>query len=392
MQSNSPSLEKFAARKLAGLEKRQLRRRLKESNNSAGMQVERDGQTYVNFCSNDYLGLANDPRVIKSAQDATARYGAGSGASRLVTGGHHLLFKLERRLARLKGTEDCIVFGSGYLANLAIAPALLGVGDLVLVDELAHACIHAGAELSRAQIRKFRHNDLDHLRELLDTERSAYRHAMIMTDGVFSMDGDFAPLPEMLALADRYDAWTLVDDAHAVGVVGDGKGSSAYFEPQATPPLQMGTLSKALGSYGGYLCASHTVCELLRTRARPLVFTTALPPASIGAALAALDIVESDAKRRERPLELAKRFCAAVGLPVPVSPIVPVLLGSETRALDASARLQDQGFLVTAIRPPTVPRGTARLRITFSATHTEADIDQLAQGVRLILQETSETA
>nr|WP_291898792.1 8-amino-7-oxononanoate synthase [Maricaulis sp.] len=385
-------MEKFAARKLAGLEKRQLRRRLKESNNSVGMQVERDGQTYVNFCSNDYLGLANDPRVIKAAQDATARYGAGSGASRLVTGGHHLLFELERRLARLKGTEDCIVFGSGYLANLAIAPALLGVGDLVLVDELAHACIHAGAELSRAQIRKFRHNDLDHLRELLDTERSAYRHAMIMTDGVFSMDGDFAPLPEMLALADRYDAWTLVDDAHAVGVVGDGKGSSAYFEPQATPPLQMGTLSKALGSYGGYLCASHTVCELLRTRARPLVFTTALPPASIGAALAALDIVESDAKRRERPLELAKRFCAAVGLPVPVSPIVPVLLGSEARALDASARLQDQGFLVTAIRPPTVPRGTARLRITFSATHTEADIDQLAQGVRLILQETSETA
>ncbi|WP_366524283.1 8-amino-7-oxononanoate synthase [Maricaulis sp.] len=392
MQSNSPSLEKFAARKLAGLEKRQLRRCLKESNNSAGMQVERDGQTYVNFCSNDYLGLANDPRVIKAAQDATARYGAGSGASRLVTGGHHLLFELERRLARLKGTEDCIVFGSGYLANLAIAPALLGVGDLVLVDELAHACIHAGAELSRAQIRKFRHNDLDHLRELLDTERSAYRHAMIMTDGVFSMDGDFAPLPEMLALADRYDAWTLVDDAHAVGVVGDGKGSSAYFEPQATAPLQMGTLSKALGSYGGYLCASHTVCELLRTRARPLVFTTALPPPSIGAALAALDIVESDAKRRERPLELAKRFCAAVGLPVPVSPIVPVLLGSEARALDASARLQDQGFLVTAIRPPTVPRGTARLRITFSATHTEADIDQLAQGVRLILQETSETA
>lgn len=392
MQSNSPSLEKFAARKLAGLEKRQLRRRLKESNNSAGMQVERDGQTYVNFCSNDYLGLANDPRVIKAAQDATVRYGAGSGASRLVTGGHHLLFELERRLARLKGTEDCIVFGSGYLANLAIAPALLGVGDLVLVDELAHACIHAGAELSRAQIRKFRHNDLDHLRELLDTERNAYRHAMIMTDGVFSMDGDFAPLPEMLALADRYDAWTLVDDAHAVGVVGAGKGSSAHFASQATPPLQMGTLSKALGSYGGYLCASHTVCELLRTRARPLVFTTALPPASIGAALAALDIVESDAKRRERPLELAKRFCAAVGLPVPVSPIVPVLLGSEARALDASARLQDQGFLVTAIRPPTVPRGTARLRITFSATHTEADIDQLAQGVRLILQETSETA
>ena len=392
MQSNTPSLEKFAARKLAGLEKRQLRRRLMESNNSAGMQVERQGKTYVNFCSNDYLGLANDPRVIKAAQDAAARYGAGSGASRLVTGGHHLLFELERRLARLKGTEDCIVFGSGYLANLAIAPALLGAGDLVIVDELAHACIHAGAELSRAEIRKFRHNDLEHLEEILRTERAGYRHAMIMTDGVFSMDGDFAPLPELLALAEHHDAWTLVDDAHAVGVVGDGKGSSAHFATPVHPPLQMGTLSKALGSYGGYLCASRTVCELLRTRARPLVFTTALPPATIGAALAALDIVESDVQRRQRPLELAKRFCTAAGLPEPASPIVPVLLGSESRALAASERLQQDGFLVTAIRPPTVPRGTARLRITFSATHTEADIDQLAQGVRLLLQETSETA
>lgn len=392
MQSISPSLERFASRKLAGLEKRQLRRRLQESNNSAGMQVERYGQTYVNFCSNDYLGLANDPEVIRAAQEAAAHYGAGSGASRLVTGGHHLLFELERRLAALKGSEDCIVFGSGYLANLAIAPALLGTGDLVLVDELAHACIHAGAELSRAEMRKFRHNDVEHVREILSAERADHRHAMIMTDGVFSMDGDFAPLPELLALAEQFDAWTLVDDAHAVGVVGEGKGSSAHFSPPAMPPLQMGTLSKALGSYGGYLCASRNVCELLRTRARPLVFTTALPPASIAAALAALDIVERDAKRRKRPLTLAKRFCEAAGLPVPVSPIVPVLMGSETRALNASRALQDEGFLVTAIRPPTVPRGTARLRITFSATHVEADIDRLAQCVRVILEETSETA
>ena len=392
MQSISPSLERFASRKLAGLEKRQLRRHLRESNNSAGMQVERDGQTYVNFCSNDYLGLANDPEVIRAAQDAAEHYGAGSGASRLVTGGHHLLFELERRLAKLKGTQDCIVFGSGYLANLAIAPALLGVGDLILVDELAHACIHAGAELSRAEIRKFRHNDLEHVREILAREREQHRNTMIMTDGVFSMDGDFAPLPELMALAEEFDSWTLVDDAHAVGVVGDGKGSSAHFLPAAIPPLQMGTLSKALGSYGGYLCASHNVCELLRTRARPLVFTTALPPASIAAALAALDIVERDSRRRARPLALAKRFCSAAGLAAPASPIVPVLLGSETRALTASAALQDEGFLVTAIRPPTVPRGTARLRITFSATHDEADIDRLARCVRVILEENSETA
>ncbi|WP_417493042.1 8-amino-7-oxononanoate synthase [Maricaulis sp.] len=372
------SLDAFASSKLAGLERRQLRRRIVETDGLDAVRVEQDGRTLLNFCSNDYLGLSRHPEVIAAAQAATARHGTGAGASRLVTGGHPLLFELEARLARFKGTEDCIVFGSGYLANLAIAPALMGAGDLILIDELAHACLFAGAQLSRARVETFRHNDLADLEARLAKMRPDARRAMILTDGVFSMDGDLAPLPGLLAIADRHDAWTLVDDAHGVGVIAGGRGSAHAFTPPALAPLQMGTLSKSLGSYGGYLCASNAVCELLRTRARPLVFTTAPAPASIAAALKALDLVETDTAMCERPALLARRFCAAAGLPAPVSPIVPVILGSANAALEASSRLRQAGFLVTAIRPPTVPRGTARLRITFSAAHDEADIDRLA--------------
>lgn len=387
MSSAPSSLDIFAARKLAGLEKRNLRRRLVATSARDAVHVEQDGAALINFCSNDYLGLTHHPEVVEAAQRAASDYGAGSGASRLVTGGHPLLFELEARLARFKGTEDGIVFGSGYLANLAITPALAGSGDLVLVDELAHACLHAGAQLSKAEVVTFRHNDLEDLRYKLAAGRSTARHAMILTDGVFSMDGDIAPLPGLLELAAEFDAWTLVDDAHGIGTVGNGRGAAHTFAPAAKAPLQMGTLSKALGSYGGYLCASRDVCELLRTRARPLVFTTSLPPASIAAALKALDLVERDPAMTARPLAHAKRFCDQAGLAEPSSPIVPVVLGSETQALDASAHLHREGFLVTAIRPPTVPRGTARLRITFSAAHELADIDRLANRVRHILDQ-----
>ena len=381
----SATLDAYASGKLASLERSQLRRHIVETDGLDAVRVEQDGQTLLNFCSNDYLGLSRHPEVIAAAQDAAARHGTGSGASRLVTGGHPLLFELEARLARLKGAEDCILFGSGYLANLAIAPALLGSGDLILVDELAHACLFAGAQLSRARVETFRHNDLADLEAKLTEFRPDARRAMILTDGVFSMDGDLAPLPGLQALADRHNAWLLVDDAHGVGVVAGGLGSAHAFDPPVRAPLQMGTLSKALGSYGGYLCASHAVCELLRTRARPLVFTTAPAPASVAAALKALDLIESEMALCERPTGLARRFCAAAGLPEPVSPIVPVILGSAGAALEASARLRAEGFLVTAIRPPTVPRGTARLRITFSAAHDEADIDRLAALVAALV-------
>ncbi len=386
MSSNTASLEEFAARKLSGLERRHLRRRLVQSDNRPRMVIHRDGRELVNFCSNDYLGMAHDPAVIAASQAAAERYGAGSGASRLVTGGHPLLFELEQRLAAFKDTEDCIIFGSGYLANLAITPALAGPGDLILVDELAHACLHSGAKLSGAEVIVFRHNDLADLEDRLATARAGARHAMILTDGVFSMDGDLAPVPGLIDLADRFDAWLLVDDAHGLGVIAQGRGTAHAFSPPARASLQMGTLSKSLGSYGGYLCASRNVCELLRTRARPLVFTTALPPAAIAAALTALELVETSPERCERPVELARRFVRQCGLPEPASPIVPVIIGDEAEALAASQSLLSSGFLVTAIRPPTVPRGTARLRITFSATHQDSDVDALARAVAPMLQ------
>ncbi|RKR03014.1 8-amino-7-oxononanoate synthase [Maricaulis maris] len=388
MTTSTASLQRFADHKLAGLDRHNLRRVTHETRPMGGAIVERDGRRIVNACSNDYLGLSQDPAVIEAAAAATRTFGAGAGASRLVTGGHPLLFELERRLAAFKGSEDCLLFGSGYLANLAITPALAGAGDLVLVDALAHACLHAGARLSGARVEIFAHNDMDDLDARLTALRGDHRHAMILTDGVFSMDGDLAPLPELLSLADQHDAWTLVDDAHGIGVIGDGRGSSHCFTPPVTPPLQMGTLSKALGSYGGYLCASRAVCDLLRTRARPLVFTTALPPACAAAALAALDRIESDAGLRDRPMTLARRFCRRLGLPEPHSPIVPIVMGSEGAALAASKSLEASSFLVTAIRPPTVPRGTARLRITFNAAHTDTDIDQLAQALAAILETT----
>lgn len=387
MSSAANSLDAFANRKLAGLERRNLRRKLAETAAGDAVRVRQNGDALLNFCSNDYLGLTHHPAIIAASKAAIDMHGAGSGASRLVTGGHPLLFELERRLAALKGTEDCIVFGSGYLANLAITPALAGAGDLVLVDELAHACLHAGAQLSRATVETFRHNDMADLEARLEAGRGEARRALILTDGVFSMDGDLAPLPQLTALADRFDAWLLTDDAHGIGVVGGGRGSAFAFQPPAHAPLQMGTLSKALGSYGGYLCASHAVCELLRTRARPLVFTTALPPASAAAALAALDLIAAEPDFCARPLELARRFCARAGLKTPVSPIVPVVLGHETAALEASAALREAGFLVTAIRPPTVPKGSARLRITFSAAHDEADVDRLADAVAALMQQ-----
>lgn len=391
MTSASASLERFAANKLAGLDRRNLRRRTRETRPLGGALVERDGRQLVNACSNDYLGLSQHPAVIEAAAAAARQFGAGSGASRLVTGGHPLLFELEARLAAFKGTEDCLVFGSGYLANLAITPALVGSGDIIFVDTLAHACLHAGARLSGARVEVFPHNDMAALGAMLTTLRPVHRHAMILTDGVFSMDGDLAPLPDMMALAQTHNAWTLIDDAHGVGVIGGGHGSTHAFQPPVVPPLQMGTLSKALGSYGGYVCASRDVCDLLRTRARPLVFTTALPPASIGAALAALDLIEQDSALRERPMDLARRFCRTLGLAEPNSPIVPIIIGDESAALSASAELEGAGFLVTAIRPPTVPRRTARLRITFNAAHSEADIDRLATTLKSILQ-TAEAA
>lgn len=376
------SLETFAAAKLAELEAQNLRRWLVETDRTEDAIAIRNGKRLISFCCNDYLNLSQHPEVKDAAIAATRRLGAGAGASRLVSGNHSLYRELETALARLKGTEDACVFGSGYLANLGIIPALAGAGDLVLADALSHACLMAGGKLSGAETLIFRHNDVAHLSELLRTRRKQYRHCLILTDGVFSMDGDLAPVSALAQAAREYDAWLMTDDAHGIGVLAEGRGSSFANDVKADVPLQMGTLSKAVGAYGGYLCASRAVIDLIRTRARTLIYSTGLPPAIVAAAIASLDIISRDAQLRAAPLQKARRFTRAMNLPLAQSPIVPLIIGDPARALALSAMLEDAGFLVTAIRPPTVPEGTARLRFTFTAAHQDADIDRLSALLR----------
>ena len=376
------SLDRFARAKLDSLSSRRLRRTLRETAPCGPVRVRREGRRLVSFCGNDYLNLSQHPAVKRAAMEATERWGAGAGASRLVTGNHPLFAALERRLAALKGSEDACVFGSGYLANLGIVPSLAGKGDLILADELSHACLRAGAALSGARIEIFRHNDLGHLAALLAAHRAAHGHALLLTDGVFSMDGDRAPVAALGEIAAAHDAWLMTDDAHGIGVVGGGRGSSFADGARDVVPLQMGTLSKAVGSYGGYLCASRPVVDLIRTRARPFIYSTGLPPGAVAASIASLDLIANEPALVAQPLRKAALFCARLDRPPPESCIVPVLLGTPERALAASRLLEDEGFLVTAIRPPTVPEGTARLRLTFSAGHDDADVERLARLVR----------
>jgi 8-amino-7-oxononanoate synthase len=367
-----PSLDEFAASKLAALQGGQLRRALIETGRTEGLWAVRNGRRLLSFSCNDYLGLTRHPAVKAAAIAAIEQYGAGAGASRLVTGNHPLYAGLEERLARLKGSQAACVFGSGYLANAGVAPALAGRGDLILIDELAHASLWTGARLARAEVQAFRHNDAEQVRALLRERRARHPRTLIVTESVFSMDGDRAPLAELAALAADHDAWLVVDDAHDLEVS----------HPEFAAPVRIGTLSKALGSYGGYVASSRPVIDLLQNRARPLIYSTGLPPATVAAAIAALDLIAADPALCALPLAKARAFTRAANLPDAQSAIVPIVIGNAQDALDASRMLEDEGFLVVAIRPPTVPDGTARLRVAFSALHPDAEIDRLAGVVR----------
>jgi 8-amino-7-oxononanoate synthase len=377
------SLDEFAAAKLAALERAHLRRTLADTTRLDGIWALRNGRRLLSFSCNDYLNLSQHPALKAAAMAALERYGIGSGASRLVTGNHPLFAELEARLARLKQTEAACVFGSGYLANIGIIPALVGTSDLVLIDELAHACLWAGARLARATVIPFRHSELAHLEALLEQHRASHPRALIATDGVFSMDGDLAPIAGLAAVAARFDAWLMTDDAHGIGVVGNGRGSTfAAGANRSDVPLQMGTLSKAIGAYGGYLCASAAVIALIQNRARSFVYSTGLPPAIVAAAITALDLIERDPAYAALPLAKARSFTRRLGLPEAESPIVPLIVGDAETALQASRLLEAEGFLVIAIRPPTIPAGTARLRFAFTAQHSDEDIARLADIVR----------
>lgn len=368
--SMDKSLRVFAEAKLAELKRADRLRTLVPTSRGQQGRAERENEQLISFCDNDYLGLATDPRLVAAAQAAAQTWGVGAGASRLVTGDTPLNRRIEDQLAKMKGQEDARLFGSGYLANVGVIPVLVGRGDRIIMDAAAHACMHAGARLSGAAIDLFRHNDLDDLRRLMSQEIGA-RRTLVLTETVFSMDGDRAPLSQIGALCETFGAWLMTDDAHGFGVV--HQDNPAH--------VQMGTFSKAVGSYGGYVCGPTALMELLTNRARSLIYTTGLPPTVLGATLEALNIIQSEPKRGERVMDRARLFCRLTDLPEPESAIVPILLGPEKEALRASEQLRQSGYLVTAIRPPTVPVNTARLRVTFSATHEEADIRALAAAI-----------
>jgi len=343
-----------------------------------------DGRPLVSFCSNDYLGLANHPEVIAALQQGAQRWGVGSGSAHLVNGHSAAHQGLEEDLAEFTGRPRALLFSTGYMANLGVISALTGRGDTVYEDRRNHASLLDGALLGRARLRRYPHADAAELARL--TQGTSAR--LIATDGVFSMDGDLAPLPALALIAQQTGAWLLVDDAHGLGVLGrEGRGSLDHFGLDGTAvPLLMGTLGKALGTFGAFVAGSEDLIETLIQRARPYIYTTATPPALAAATRVSLALARREDWRRTRLTALIARLRAGatqLGLPLADSqtPIQPLLAGSTERALAWSRTLESAGLLVTPIRPPTVPTGTARLRITLSAAHTDADLERLLDAL-----------
>jgi 8-amino-7-oxononanoate synthase len=378
-------------RDLAQREQQHLLRNLVRLDSAQGPRATVDGKPVVLLCSNNYLGIAGHPALKQAVCDAMERYGFGSGASRLISGNTELHEELERRIAAFKSAESAILFNSGYAANTGIIPAVAGAGDLVLSDQLNHASIIDGCRLSRARTEVFRHRDMDHLETLLRSNTTAPRK-LIITDGVFSMDGDIAPLPDLVKLAERYHAILMVDDAHATGVLGGhGRGIAEHFGLEDRVHIQMGTLGKALGSFGAYVAGTRDIVRYLLNTCRSYLFSTSLPPAVCAASIASLDVLEAEPWRREKLWNNRKRLAhglASLGVSIAPSatPIFPLRVGSSDQALQASQRAFAQGLFATAIRPPTVPDGSARLRATVMATHSEEDIAQ-AVGIFGMLKE-----
>lgn len=371
----------LAEKKAAGLYRQ---RRTLESAQTATVQV--DGKTLCNFCSNDYLGLANHPLLVEAMVKAAGYYGVGSGASHLVCGHTAEHEALERELAEFTGRERALLFSTGFMANTGTVQALVGKNDAVFSDALNHASLIDGVRISGAERHRYQHNDVAHLQSLLAASRADKK--LIVTDSVFSMDGDIAPLPELAALAQAHDALLMVDDAHGFGVLGEkGAGAASHFGLDSkTLPVLMGTLGKSAGSFGAFVAGDAALVDYLVNTARPYIFTTALPPAVAAATRASLRLIREEEWRREKLRELIAKFregAKALGLEPASSdtPIQPLLLGDNERALAWSRYLQEEGCLVGAIRPPTVPVGSARLRITFSAAHDVVDVEALLRAL-----------
>ncbi len=371
----------FLSAELRRLAEASLLREVRALDSAQDPEVVLDGERLVLLASNNYLGLATDPRVVNAAVEAARRWGAGAGSARLISGGVRLHDQLEERLSAFKRTDAALLFSSGYLANLGAVTALVGRGDAIISDELNHASIIDAARLSRADVRVYGHADVGHLDTLL-RESAGARRRLVVSDTVFSMDGDLAPLPEIVEACERHNAILMVDEAHASGVVGPGgRGAIAHFGLEGRVPVVMGTLSKALGAAGGYIAGSADLIAYLRNRARTFVFDTALPPPVAAAALAALEALEAEPDRPARTRALAGRLAtglrrAGFSVPDPEAAIVPVIAGSSEDALALARAVRAGGVLVPAIRPPSVAEGTARLRATVMATHADEHIER----------------
>jgi 8-amino-7-oxononanoate synthase len=401
-------MEDLFAKDMEALRARSLDRHLREIPGAQGSEVDIGGRRLINFSSNDYLGLANDPRLRDAANAAIDEFGVGAGASRLISGTQSPHLHLERALAKWKGTEATLCFSSGYAAAIGTIPALVGKNDIIVLDKLCHASLIDGAKLSGAVLRVFPHNHLRKLESHLEWARREHpgKHVLIITESVFSMDGDLAPLQELVQLKKQFGALLMLDEAHAIGVIGlNGRGLAAAENVSEEVDVQMGTLSKALGVSGGYICGSRTLIEWLINRARSFIYSTAPPPVIAAAGLAAVDFLASP-EGEERRLLLWERIrlmrellCSldvgrsgANKRPTPnaqhptpnkaSSAIFPWIVGDEQTALDLASALQAEGFLVPAIRYPTVAKRAARLRITVTAAHEEAQIEALCETIK----------
>lgn len=386
-----PTLAQDLQQRLTAIREQGLHRALRPVASPQGTHIEIAGQALINFSSNDYLGLANHPALKEAAIRAVEKYGAGSGSARLISGSlapHH---ELEEALAAFKGTEAALSFSSGYATALGTITALLDKNDIIIVDKLVHACIVDAARLSGAKLRVFAHNDLEDLKKILlwANSRTAATppRILIVTESIFSMDGDAAPLKEIVALKQDHGAWLMVDEAHATGLYGTNRRGLAEELGVANQiEIQMGTLGKALGASGGYICGSQTLIDFLVNRARSFIFSTAPVPATTAAAIAAINLVQSNAGEELRKLvwQRVGEVKARLSIPEskPVSAIIPIGVGDEAKAMNLAARLREHGVFVPAVRYPTVARGAARLRLTISAAHTSDDISHLVKGLK----------
>ena len=381
MQNNN--INKYINKKLKEIEENNQFRTIKEVERKPNNKVLLNKREVISFSCNDYLNLSFNNEVIKAAKSATNTYGVGAGASRLITGNSKLYSILENKIKKLKKTSACCVFGSGFLANIGVISALMNKSDLILIDELSHASSFLGAKLSQSKVIRFVHNDIVDLEKKIKVHRKNFEKCMILSEGVFSMDGDISPQDKISKIKQKYSAYFMLDDAHGLGVLGDGSGSNSIFKKNKPEiDIYLGTLSKAIGAYGGFICGKKNLIKFIINRCRSQIYTTGLPPSVLAACIKSLDIINKNKALVKKPLTNAIYFSNLLGLKTPQSPIVPIILGEEQRTLRLSEFLLKRGYLVGSIRPPTVPKNTSRLRIAFNAFHTKNQIKELASLIK----------